>query len=417
VTTKVFYSWQADRPQALCRTFIKEAIEEALQIISAELQLDESERPEIDHDTKDEPGTVDITNTILQKIEACSVFVGDITPVANSESGKEVANPNVLIELGYALHAKGPKQIVLVANRAFGATTPEKLPFNLRHRRGPANYKVGKGSQPDQVSSQRQALVEELVTRIGACLRNLVPQQQAVDLAWQPSRANDPSLWFEQNTLVQHQGWHGAGTTKVKLEEGPRSYIRLLPDSWSVAVPSRAQVHRAPDSIMLCPLGRWTSADGGQNSNGVLRYAIDRQKSDPVQTETLTQWFDRTGEIWAVDAGIVSLHNNRNTLANVYTLEQWAWFLSKSLALYQHFGAMPPVHVRMGIVGLANTTIGSDAIDDRFEYADKCGDFSTTEQLRVLLGAYNRLLEAYGRSVANPDFVRAVTKGYLADLG
>ncbi len=402
---KIFYSWQADRPQSLCRAFIKEAIEEALKKIQAELHLDESERPEIDHDTKDEPGTVDITNTILEKIESCSVFVADITPIAKSDGGKEVANPNVLIELGYALHAKGPKQIVLVSNIYFGAATPEKLPFNLRHRRGPASYKLAKSAEPDKINLERQSLVDELVLRIGACLKNVMPQRSTAELPWRTSRTNDPSVWFEQNTLVQHQGWHGTGTFKVKLKESPRSYMRLLPALWSVKAPSRAQVHQAPDSKMLCPLGNWSSGDGGQNADGVLRYAIGRDAIEPRPTHTLTQWFDKTGEIWAVDSSVVTAHKGANQLANLYVLKQWAWFLCRSLDLYQHFGALPPIYVRMGIVGLMGTTIGPDAIDDKFEHMDKCNGFSADEQLRVLTAAYSRLLEAYGRPPADPNFV------------
>ena len=47
------------------------------------------------------PGSPDIVATILAKIEAAAVFVADVTPIAVSPGGKHVANPNVLIELGY----------------------------------------------------------------------------------------------------------------------------------------------------------------------------------------------------------------------------------------------------------------------------------------------------------------------------
>jgi len=44
----------------------------------------------------------DIVATILEKIDNAAAFVGDVTPISVSENGKQVANPNVLIELGYS---------------------------------------------------------------------------------------------------------------------------------------------------------------------------------------------------------------------------------------------------------------------------------------------------------------------------
>jgi len=46
---------------------------------------------------------------------------------------RAVPNPNVLIELGYALKALGHERIVLVFNKTFGKI--EKLPFDLRMHR------------------------------------------------------------------------------------------------------------------------------------------------------------------------------------------------------------------------------------------------------------------------------------------
>jgi hypothetical protein len=48
-------------------------------------------------------------------------------------SDRLTPNPNVLVELGYALKCHGPAQLVLVMNTSYGA--PESLPFDLRTRR------------------------------------------------------------------------------------------------------------------------------------------------------------------------------------------------------------------------------------------------------------------------------------------
>ena len=93
---KIFWSWQSDRTQRICRHFVKEALEAAAQRVAIDLELDESNRPEVDHDTRGEAGMVDIVATILRKIEESTVFVADMTPIARAEQGKLVANPNVL---------------------------------------------------------------------------------------------------------------------------------------------------------------------------------------------------------------------------------------------------------------------------------------------------------------------------------
>jgi hypothetical protein len=402
---KVFYSWQSDRPQAVCRTFIKEAVEEALERIHADLKLDESDRPEIDHDTKDVGGTIDITNTILGKIVNCAVFVGDITPVARSDAGKEVANPNVLIELGYALHAKGDGQIVLIANTAYGAAQPEKLPFNLRHKRGPAAYKLIKDADEDVHAQAKAELVDELVVRLGACLKN-VGKPRVLAPSWRTALPGDNSIWFERGAVLKHQGFHGGAAAAVTLDDGPRSYIRLLPSSWSKGLPTRDQVHHAPAPMMLYPLGRAPSADGGLTFDGALIYSITDLRASPRVTTTLAQWFRDTGEIWGIDGAATELHNKVRWVPSAYLMERWAWFLARGLSLYKHFGARAPVSVKIGMTGIGDTTISSfnrDSIDAEFEYGGIIQNYSPAEQVRILTDANNKLREVFGLPAVGAD--------------
>jgi len=402
---KIFYSWQSDRPQSVCRTFIKEAIEAALARVHADSQLDESDRPEIDHDTKDVGGTIDITNTILSKIAGCAVFVGDITPVAKSDAGKEVANPNVLIELGYALHAKGDGQIVLVANTAFGASKPETLPFNLRHKRGPAAYKLTKEAVENTRADARAKLVDELALRLSACLKT-VGRPAVSGPPWRAALVTDKSTWFEQGVVLKHQGFHGGAANTVTLNATPRSYLRLLPSGWSKGLPTRDQVHQAPDRVMLYPLGRAPSADRGLTADGTLIYALSEAKASPRTTTSLAQWFRDTGEIWGIDGAATELHNSVRWVPSAFLMERWGWFLGRGLALYKHFGARAPIHVRIGMTSLSDTVISSfnrDAIDADFECSGTIRDFSPAEQIQVLTDANNKLREVFGLPAIGAD--------------
>jgi len=125
----VFWSWQSDRPARETRSLIREALVKAIDRIAVE--FDEAGRPEIDHDTRGAAGSPDIVATILTKIDRAGVFVADVTPIAISENGKHIANPNVLIELGYAKRALGTERVITVWNTAFTDARPEDLPSDV----------------------------------------------------------------------------------------------------------------------------------------------------------------------------------------------------------------------------------------------------------------------------------------------
>lgn len=98
---KIFYSWQSDEKPI--RNKFKKALEIVVRGIGEEVE--EANRPELDSDTQGSHGSVNILDTILKKIDQCSVFVADVTPVS-SVGNKLLPNPNVMAELGYALKSK-----------------------------------------------------------------------------------------------------------------------------------------------------------------------------------------------------------------------------------------------------------------------------------------------------------------------
>lgn len=127
----VFYSWQSDLPNAANRGFIQTALEQAAATIAADDTV--AIEPVVDRDTQNVPGSPDIASTIFTKITSADIFVADVSIVTRAEKMRSAPNPNVLIELGYALKALGHERVILVFNRAFG--TLEELPFDLRTRR------------------------------------------------------------------------------------------------------------------------------------------------------------------------------------------------------------------------------------------------------------------------------------------
>lgn len=127
----VFYSWQSDLPNATNRGFIQSALEDATGKIAADNSV--AIEPVVDRDTQNVPGAPDIASTIFTKITGADVFVADVSIVTRAENMRPTPNPNVLIELGYALKSLGHERIILIFNKSFGKI--EELPFDLRTRR------------------------------------------------------------------------------------------------------------------------------------------------------------------------------------------------------------------------------------------------------------------------------------------
>ncbi|MGE8452416.1 MAG: hypothetical protein ACN6OP_17705 [Pseudomonadales bacterium] len=174
----VFWSWQSDLSPAVTKNFIRDALAQALEKVTAELQLEMADRLELDHDTKGEAGLVEIVSTIFKKIEDCQIFVADITPITaivdGTETKKVIPNPNVMLELGYAMREVGPQRVITVANLAFGGK-PEEMPFDLRHRRGAITYHLQDAKDPS-IERIRKDLVKQLVA---ALTTNLAAPREA----------------------------------------------------------------------------------------------------------------------------------------------------------------------------------------------------------------------------------------------
>lgn len=122
-----FYAWQSDRPENINRNLIDIALREAAARINQDASL--GVELHIDSDTQGVPGNPPVTDTILKKIDACDIFIPDVTFVASTDAGKLVPNPNVMTEFGYALRSKSHFALMLLMNTFYGP--PESLPFDL----------------------------------------------------------------------------------------------------------------------------------------------------------------------------------------------------------------------------------------------------------------------------------------------
>lgn len=120
----IFYSWQSDLSGKTNRYFIEDAIKMSIKEINKDNKIIAC----IDRDTKDKLGSPDIRNSIFEKINHSKLFICDVSLNDNG-----VPNPNVLIELGYAIKTLGWEKIICLFNAKTGRI--EELPFDINHNR------------------------------------------------------------------------------------------------------------------------------------------------------------------------------------------------------------------------------------------------------------------------------------------
>jgi len=162
----VFWSWQNDSPANENRYFIEDCLKRAAKKIGREDAI----LIDVDRDTKGIGGTPSIADAIFNKIRASDVFVWDATLVYSQP--RYAPNPNVLIELGYALAAMGDCRLIGVMNVA-GRPGGDELPFDLKHRRWPITYSLDLNSVADQniKSDVRDRLVNDLANALRDALK------------------------------------------------------------------------------------------------------------------------------------------------------------------------------------------------------------------------------------------------------
>ncbi len=146
---KVFWSWQSDTPGKTGRHFVRGALEAAIEDLRQPLDVEEPverdvrENIHIDHDRKGVTGSPRLLETIFKKIDNAAVFVSDITPVSRIaavrktgqlRTAKRNMNPNVAIELGYAIKAISEENVLMVLNEHYGGR--EFLPFDIQGNGG-----------------------------------------------------------------------------------------------------------------------------------------------------------------------------------------------------------------------------------------------------------------------------------------
>lgn len=126
---KIFYSWQSDLSKSKTRYFIRKCIDEAIDMAEESEAID----AERDEATIGTTGSPNIVTTLFSKIDNCDLFIADISLcfTENGENKKKSPNPNVMLELGYAVKKLGWERVLCVCNVDYG----KEYPFDIAHNR------------------------------------------------------------------------------------------------------------------------------------------------------------------------------------------------------------------------------------------------------------------------------------------
>lgn len=199
VPDRIFYSWQSDCPSNTNRSLILTAIEKAIESLKKEEST--TIDPVIDRDTLGLAGSPDISQSIFSKIDEASIFICDVS-IINGGGGRTTPNPNVLIELGYAVKSLGWHRVIMVMNSHFGK--PEDLPFDLRSKRV-LTYSVA--SEAEEKAPIRNALMKTITAALKAIFENHGSLKDAIkQQPGQPARESDKYLFEEFKSIIPSKG-------------------------------------------------------------------------------------------------------------------------------------------------------------------------------------------------------------------
>ena len=363
------------------------------------MAVDDADRPEIDHDTKGEKGMADIPSTILNKIANAAVFVANLTPIVRTDLGKWVPNPNVMIELGWAMHRPGWERVIGILNTASG-TQREDLPFDIRQRRI-VTFVLNDNADAQTKTSVRKKLVEELTEALRANLAKRAERiAEKTTINGIAANANNRSIWASaRDILVHNDAFNGSRKESVGIPDVPRSYLRIIPSGWTSGVPSISDIARRDNNkIVDAPHDGASAGDYGATNEGFVRYWITGPTNSPQSAGNMSMFFEETGEFWILHGSIIISDSDHYLLKDQMMLGAWSRGLRTAMRVMDDFGAKKLRLAEAGLFGADNVRWFSEWKSDRshsrrnetFEVRQD-RDWGIDARLTFLTSAYNRV--------------------------
>ena len=360
----VFYSWQSDCPNKTNRTFIQKAIRQAIAELDEELSLHEAERLDIDHDTKGLGGSPVIVDAIFKKIDACTIFVADLTFVGKSEK-RLIPNPNVLIEYGWALKSRGNPRVLPIMNAAFGEPNETNLPFDLRNARWPFAYHLKEGADSETRIKELEKLVAYFKMAFLTIIKESGLDSGTVELFKSMATVNPATFLKEDESLGRFNAPYVSPTGDLKVGHDHLFYLRLFP---KYPVEPFENALKASHAVMeLRPLDEKPSGGSpGRNKHGGFFASHDNERIYSI-TQLMT-----TKELWGINFYLLDpnfpprpsgsdkmIYMDEIKNAYLFTLRNYLQFYLQKLKI------KPPFIAKMGLSGIEGFQYMKTGLDFR----------------------------------------------------
>ena len=137
-------------------------------------------------------------------------------------------NPNVAIELGYALAHVGNQGVLMVLNSAYGDR--ESLPFDLRHKAGPIIFPLiltlqkRNGDRPNDYCHIRLR-AQYVIASPAQNIKFTIASPEHIEI--QP-KANS-AIYFEYGETLAERRRILSKFFQVRYDSGPLLYLRIIP--------------------------------------------------------------------------------------------------------------------------------------------------------------------------------------------
>jgi tetratricopeptide (TPR) repeat protein len=350
----VFYCWQSDRVAACNRSLIQDALEGALSDLKGMPQINLN--VVLDRDTIGMPGSPDISSTILEKIDQSSAVVADVTIVSGTQEERQSPNPNVLIEVGYAIKSRSFARIILVMNTHFGAV--EALPFDIRGKRVLTYCSApGAETRAPERKRLRSSLKTSLITILGLDENDQEETHVRVDIQTIRKRVLEAYLKPREQlvdslddilSILDRQGAVSASEHAALLAEIASSHtttgnlpypylLRLCDKSISIKPTSSAYFTRGYVTERLGlpfeSIVSYTKAiELGDTNHSLCYLNIGNRHRDTNNIEIALAFYDKAVELNPSQAGAwwaaaqLALMQNQTERAKKYFLGYLNWF-------------------------------------------------------------------------------------------
>lgn len=380
---KIFWAWQSDTDGETGRHFIRDALAAAIKRLKQPEDIDDpAERDlksdlHLDHDRKGVSGSPDLAKLIFDKIDLAAVFVADVTPVSTIKrhrlpegagwtEEKRNMNPNVAIELGYALRRQTQYNVLMVLNSHYGGR--KFLPFDLVHKSGPIIYMLAPDAPKEEIDRVFAELTGNLVTALRPFIK--VPEKPAPPRpAFIPVRSTaSAAVYFQPQEILARLGVPSEGY-QCFYPDNAGIYLRVQPTEARKQPFTTAMLVNEAKRAGLRPFWRNPSSLVSDNDYGAIVFEPERA-GDGGPLLALTQVF-RSGEMWGIARWLMRQSQVGKVIPaqpfeTVFhdTLTRYMSFLSKNLSIE------PPYLMVAGGVGLKGYDVAIDAVDQRWKILD-----------------------------------------------